>query len=51
MEVALGLLAELPLEMYITHEFRPEDASDAYTTLDNLANEVVQCVFAFSGGA
>lgn len=46
--LSLGLLAELPLERYITHEFAPEAAPDAYGRLDRRDPDVVQCVFTFS---
>jgi len=48
-QLALGLLAELPLEEYITHEFAPSDASRAYGLIDSLSDDVIQCVFTFRG--
>ena len=44
---ALELLAELPLEEYITHEFAPEEAPAAYELLDGLGEHALQCVFRF----
>ena len=46
--LSLELLAELPLEGYITHEFAPEAAPDAYGRLDRREPDVVQCVFTFT---
>ena len=46
--LSLGLLAELPLERYITHEFSPEAAPDAYGRLDRREPDVLQCVFTFA---
>ena len=46
--LSLALLAELPLERYITHEFAPEAAPDAYGRLDRREPDVVQCVFTSS---
>jgi 2-desacetyl-2-hydroxyethyl bacteriochlorophyllide A dehydrogenase len=46
--LSLKLLAELPLERYITHEFAPEDASEAYSRLDRREPDVLQCVFTFA---
>jgi threonine dehydrogenase-like Zn-dependent dehydrogenase len=48
MKLALELITELPLERYVTHEFPPEQASEAYAVLDALDEEVVQCIFAYS---
>jgi 2-desacetyl-2-hydroxyethyl bacteriochlorophyllide A dehydrogenase len=47
--LALELLAELPLERYITHEFAPADASEAYARLDSRDPGLLQCVFTFPG--
>jgi hypothetical protein len=47
MALALSLLRELPLERYITHEFSPEKAPDAYAMLDGTAESMLQCVFKF----
>jgi 2-desacetyl-2-hydroxyethyl bacteriochlorophyllide A dehydrogenase len=49
--LSLELLAELPLERYITHEFAPGDAADAYARLDRRDPDVLQCVFAFAQAA
>jgi threonine dehydrogenase-like Zn-dependent dehydrogenase len=46
--LSLELLAELPLERYITHEFAPEAAPDAYARLDRREPDVLQCVFTFA---
>jgi 2-desacetyl-2-hydroxyethyl bacteriochlorophyllide A dehydrogenase len=51
MALATELLAQLPLERYITHEFRPEHAGEAYAMLDRLAEPALQCVFDFGGAA
>jgi hypothetical protein len=51
MALATELLAKLPLERYITHEFRPEQAAEAYVMLDRLAEPALQCVFDFGGAA
>jgi 2-desacetyl-2-hydroxyethyl bacteriochlorophyllide A dehydrogenase len=50
MAYSLDLLTELPLENYITHAFAPDDAQAAYTLLDTLAEDVVQCVFEYETG-
>jgi hypothetical protein len=42
------LLVELPLEGYITHEFGPEAAAEAYARLDRRDPDVLQCVFVFA---
>jgi 2-desacetyl-2-hydroxyethyl bacteriochlorophyllide A dehydrogenase len=47
--LSLKLLQELPLERYITHEFAPADAPEAYTRLDRRDPDVLQCVFTFEG--
>jgi threonine dehydrogenase-like Zn-dependent dehydrogenase len=47
MELALELITQLPLEQYVTHEYPPEQASQAYSALDALDETVVQCVFAY----
>jgi 2-desacetyl-2-hydroxyethyl bacteriochlorophyllide A dehydrogenase len=47
MALATELLEELPLERYITHEFRPDDAPQAYAMLDGLSEPALQCVFDF----
>jgi threonine dehydrogenase-like Zn-dependent dehydrogenase len=47
--LALDLLAEFPLERYITHEFAPAEASEAYARLDSRDPGVLQCVFTFAG--
>jgi 2-desacetyl-2-hydroxyethyl bacteriochlorophyllide A dehydrogenase len=49
--LSVNLLAELPLERYITHEFAPEHASEAYARLDRREPDVLQCVFTFAEGA
>jgi 2-desacetyl-2-hydroxyethyl bacteriochlorophyllide A dehydrogenase len=45
MDVALGLLVELPLEEYITHEFAPKQAGEAYEMIDQGAGGALQCIF------
>jgi 2-desacetyl-2-hydroxyethyl bacteriochlorophyllide A dehydrogenase len=47
MELALKYLQELPLEGYITNEFAPEAASDAYAMLDKAPEDAVQVIFKF----
>jgi 2-desacetyl-2-hydroxyethyl bacteriochlorophyllide A dehydrogenase len=47
--LSLALLQELPLERYITHEFTPAEASEAYARLDRRDPDVLQCVFTFEG--
>jgi 2-desacetyl-2-hydroxyethyl bacteriochlorophyllide A dehydrogenase len=49
MALATDLLAELPLERYITHEFVPEEAARAYAMLDSLSEPALQCIFDFGG--
>jgi 2-desacetyl-2-hydroxyethyl bacteriochlorophyllide A dehydrogenase len=49
--LSLELLAELPLERYITHEFAPGEAPDAYARLDRRDPDVLQCVFTFTQAA
>jgi threonine dehydrogenase-like Zn-dependent dehydrogenase len=49
MALATELLTELPLERYITHEYRPEQAAEAYAMLDNLTEPALQCIFDFGG--
>lgn len=49
--LSLELLAELPLEQYITHEFAPEGAADAYARLDRRDPDVLQCIFDFAGSS
>ena len=49
--LATELLLALPLERYITHEFRPEQAAEAYAMLDRLTEPALQCVFDFGGTA
>jgi 2-desacetyl-2-hydroxyethyl bacteriochlorophyllide A dehydrogenase len=49
--LSLQLLAELPLEGYITHEFAPGDAADAYARLDRRDADVLQCIFTFAESA
>ena len=47
MAVATELLAAMPLEEYITHQFMPESAALAYEFIDHLDEPVVQCIFAY----
>jgi 2-desacetyl-2-hydroxyethyl bacteriochlorophyllide A dehydrogenase len=49
MALATELLGEMPLERYITHEFRPEQAPEAYRMLDAMTEPALQCVFNFGG--
>jgi threonine dehydrogenase-like Zn-dependent dehydrogenase len=51
MACALDLLAELPLEEYITHTYAPADAQAAYSLLDAPSEDVIQCVFSFREGS
>jgi 2-desacetyl-2-hydroxyethyl bacteriochlorophyllide A dehydrogenase len=48
MELAKYFLPELPLERFISHQFAPEQAADAYASLDDLSDDILQCVFVFS---
>jgi 2-desacetyl-2-hydroxyethyl bacteriochlorophyllide A dehydrogenase len=48
--LAGDLLAEFPLERYITHEFHPSGAGEAYELLDRLGPDALQCVFRFVEG-
>jgi 2-desacetyl-2-hydroxyethyl bacteriochlorophyllide A dehydrogenase len=45
MDVALALLVDLPLEDYITHEFTPAQADEAYEMIDHAAGMPIQCIF------
>jgi hypothetical protein len=49
MALATDLLTELPLEGYITHEFAPDQAAQAYAMLDTLTEPALQCIFDFGG--
>ncbi len=51
MALACGLLTELPLERYITHELHPQDAALAYGLIDSRDESVLQCVFRFGGAS
>lgn len=49
MDLAVSLLAELPLEDYVSHELAPHEAPRAYEMLDRMTEPVLQCVFRFGG--
>ena len=50
MEIALGLLSELPLAEYVTHEFAPSQAPQAYAMIDGRDPDVLQCIFRYADG-
>ena len=44
-----GFLHQLPLAEYITHEFEPSQAAEAYAMIDERRPDVLQCVFRYAG--